>query len=596
MGRAVYILYLPAPAPTIFYRAITDDVDGFTLLGWLLGQLRERLAGQELVILCHPGIDERLAHRHADPLRIPVLTAASGTRLAALGDLALALGGRPIVAFFPEIAFAPAGILTAVLAHHIQAENHYTAVKGLPYGVAPEVFDASLLTQLGRVAFDGPAPDLTLAVQQLLLSRPGKLRAVSYSVPPVAGFEETPVLSIETALDVRRARHCLLAKTDPPLAEWQTAPEPFEPAYWPDAGPEVLYVSPWSGYSGAEECLRWLSAGLGRTGLRQAALLGVEDVLAERLREAGVQVYCANWQFERDSPSARAFTAQALDGLRPRLIHCNTDAGPDLYAAAAERAIPVVTHIRMPQLSAYRNAIAHSTRLIAVSGYVRDLLLADGVDPSRVELIYDGVDAERFQPSVLAAAAMRREFGFQEEDFLVLMVARQVPEKRHDLLLRAAAEARAVLPNLRIAFVGNQGRAQYQRELALLERELRVSDIVRWFPFQADIRRMEAAADTLVLCSEREALGTCVLEAMALGKPVIVSDGYGPKEMVEPGVNGLHVTQGSAGALRDAIVALADDPECRAAMGAAARQEFLRRFTLDSHTARVAALFGQLSV
>jgi glycosyltransferase involved in cell wall biosynthesis len=398
-------------------------------------------------------------------------------------------------------------------------------------------------------------------------------------------LEDTPVLSIETALDVRRARHRLLGG----------APHSFPAPHWPQPDPDVLYISPWSGYSGAEECLRWLADRLARAGLRQSALLGVEDVLAQRLRDSGLDVFCANWQFERDSPSARAFTAQALDNLRPRLIHCNTDPGPLLFAAAAERRIPVVTHIRMPQLEAYSNAIAHSTRLIAVSAFVCDLLLAAGVHPSRIETIYDGVDADRFQSGLFDRSALRREFGFLPDHFLVLLVARQVPEKRHDLLLRAAAAARPALPNLRIAIVGNQGRVQYQRQLALLERELGVSDIVRWFPFQSDIRRIEATADTVVLCSDGEALGTCLLEAMALGIPVIAGDGYGPKETVEPGVTGLHVVQGSADSLRDAILALAADPQRRAAMGAAARQRFLQLFTLDGQADRVAALFRQLT-
>ena len=101
---------------------------------------------------------------------------------------------------------------------------------------------------------------------------------------------------------------------------------------------------------------------------------------------------------------------------------------------------------------------------------------------------------------------------------------------------------------------------------------------------------IEAAADVLVLCSDLEPLGTCVLETMSLELPVIVSDSGGACELVQDGDSGLVVPGSNPAALAQAIVSIAQDQQWAADLGRRAREQVLNGFTLDHHASQVASI------
>ena len=110
--------------------------------------------------------------------------------------------------------------------------------------------------------------------------------------------------------------------------------------------------------------------------------------------------------------------------------------------------------------------------------------------------------------------------------------------------------------------------------------DLGISDLITWISFLDEIREIESAADVIVLPSDEEALGTCILEGMSLGIPVVVSDGGGTHELIEEGVSGLTMTAGSAKSLTTILMRLAADEKLRSEIGRNARHRVLERFTL----------------
>jgi glycosyltransferase involved in cell wall biosynthesis len=162
--------------------------------------------------------------------------------------------------------------------------------------------------------------------------------------------------------------------------------------------------------------------------------------------------------------------------------------------------------------------------------------------------------------------------------------------KRHDLLIEAAARAIQSADSLRVVLVGRFGEPSLRRQIIQHAAGRGLSDQIIWLPFQEDIRPVEAAADVLVLCSDYEPLGTCVLEAMSMEKPVIVSDSGGICEVVEDTVSGLVVEAGNADALAQALVRLAIDHEWATALGRRARMQILEGFTLRHHATQVAEI------
>jgi len=108
-----------------------------------------------------------------------------------------------------------------------------------------------------------------------------------------------------------------------------------------------------------------------------------------------------------------------------------------------------------------------------------------------------------------------------------------------------------------------------------------------WLPFQEDIREIETAADILVLPSDEEALGLCIMEAMSLAIPVVVSDSGGSTELIENGISGLTMSGGDAASLADCMRHLAQNVTLRGEMGRNARLRIRTMFSLEKHAAQV---------
>jgi glycosyltransferase involved in cell wall biosynthesis len=176
------------------------------------------------------------------------------------------------------------------------------------------------------------------------------------------------------------------------------------------------------------------------------------------------------------------------------------------------------------------------------------------------------------------------------------MIARLSASKRHDLLIDAAANAIKSVRSLLLVFVGSYGDLLLRRQIGNHASLRGLGEKIIWLPFQEDIRKIEAAADVLVLCSENEPLGTCILEAMSLEKPVVVSDSGGICEVVEDGISGIVVPSGNQEALARALINLAKHPEWATALGLAARERIQSRFTLRHHCEQIAEMFRAVCI
>lgn len=113
--------------------------------------------------------------------------------------------------------------------------------------------------------------------------------------------------------------------------------------------------------------------------------------------------------------------------------------------------------------------------------------------------------------------------------------------------------------------------------------------------FQPDVLSLEKAADVVVLCSEREPLGTVVLEAMALGKAVIVAASGGLPEMIEGGISGLHCLPGDPASLRDQLWKILRNRDLAASLGDRARATAVQRFALGAHGDALLAIYDELT-
>lgn len=239
----------------------------------------------------------------------------------------------------------------------------------------------------------------------------------------------------------------------------------------------------------------------------------------------------------------------------------------------------------------YSNLLGRMTDAhIAVSQAVREQVLAwYGLDPSRVQVVHNGVDVERFRPG-LASAEAKRRLGLSPDAVTVMTTCRLDPEKGHRHLFEAV---RPLLPQrkLQLVVVGTgRGEAAVR---AAAERE-QVAAATTFTGLRRDIPEVLAAADVFVSPTLQEGFSNALLEAMAMARPVIVTDVAGSMEAVTPEREGLVVPPADALALRAALVRLLDDAALRERLGSAAREAVLARFTMAHFAAGVQGLYEEL--
>jgi glycosyltransferase involved in cell wall biosynthesis len=349
----------------------------------------------------------------------------------------------------------------------------------------------------------------------------------------------------------------------------------------------ILYVSPASGYSGAGHMLQALAAAIPAANASQSAVIGLEGVLSDRLRAAGCHVLCPNSDVSTERDDNRVFAQEVLRSVRPDVIHFNSAPGAPFLTAAREEGAPTLVHVRTAEFEVLEPALAAARRIAAVSEFIRNRLLRAGIPGERIEVIYDGVDSAALRRELFDRKAVRRSLGIEDGEFVALMIARLAKQKRHDLVLEAVAVLAARNPAVRLLLVGDRGNTRLYNSLCARVSALGLHNRVVWLPFQTDVRPFEAAADALVLYSENEALGTCVLEAMAMELPVVVADSGGLPEMIEDGLTGTIVPPGQPEALSNALWSIRSNPDEFARRAKAARICANEKFAIADHARRM---------
>ena len=300
-------------------------------------------------------------------------------------------------------------------------------------------------------------------------------------------------------------------------------------------------------------------------------------------------------------------------GDRPHIVHTHAfKTGHLARVLAYATRVPIVIHtvhgqpysletpaLRRKLLAAIEWLVSVRVDAILVQGEEdgRTLIETGAVPAERVTWIGNGIDLRWFEPASPAAAQARREvraeLGVRDDDVLFLSAGRLVREKGFVELFAAAARARRDDRRVRLAVAGDIdiGKAD-ALDPAVLD-EARAAGVLL-LGRRADMPRLYAASDVVVLASWREGLPRVLMEGAAMGKPLLASDVRGCREVVKPPRNGLLVPVGDAGALAQAMLALAADPEQRARWGADNAVEARARYDLDAVVPRVFAVYDRL--
>lgn len=219
--------------------------------------------------------------------------------------------------------------------------------------------------------------------------------------------------------------------------------------------------------------------------------------------------------------------------------------------------------------------------VIAVSPDQRDAWLTRGTPSDRIAVVPNGVLAA---PPRVDRAAARSELGVSESDVVVVLVAALRPEKRVEEFVAAVLEARRTEPRILGLVVGDGA------EREAVARAAAGADGVRLLGHRDDVERILGAADIFALSSRFEAAPMAILEAMAVGLPVVATAVGAIPEIVAHEQSGLLVPPGRPDEMAASLVRLAGDRHLRRAMGAHGARRHRQDWDAEVMIDRYAAL------
>jgi glycosyltransferase involved in cell wall biosynthesis len=212
-------------------------------------------------------------------------------------------------------------------------------------------------------------------------------------------------------------------------------------------------------------------------------------------------------------------------------------------------------------------------RIIAVSHFVKADIAKYGIDERKMEVIWNGVDTKFFKPS---EKTFKKKYA-EKFDTLLLFLGRLIAQKGLSLLIDAMAEVVKEYPKTGLLIVGRGKEKEKLREKA---RKLALNKNVIFPGFipEGQLPNLYSSADIFVLPSLWEVLPISLLEALACGIPLLVSDAGGNPEVVENGVNGFIFRRGDTRELAQKMRVLISNPKRRKRMGRESRKTAVKKF------------------
>jgi len=292
--------------------------------------------------------------------------------------------------------------------------------------------------------------------------------------------------------------------------------------------------------------------------------------------------------------------------LRVDLIHANSvRAGLITAPVRATGGPPTVVHVRDVIPPGKAGALVRrmvrlgAHRTVCISEHVARSFGAD----ERTEVIHNGVDLGRFDPTAGDRVAQRAALGLDPHDRALGIVAQLTPWKGQDDAIAALAGVRRRHPRTRLLLIGEaKFLARDTRfdnrafETALLEeaRRLDVADAVTFLGERADVPALMHALDVVLVPSWEEPFGRSVIEGMAMERAVLATSAGGPREIIDDGVTGVLAPPRDVAAWTRQIVRLLDGDDLRSSLGRAARESLDGHLDAETHVRRIIETYRAL--
>jgi len=357
-----------------------------------------------------------------------------------------------------------------------------------------------------------------------------------------------------------------------------------------------------------------LADGLRAAGHRTAVVFGRDGPMLERYRAAGHAASVVphlNWLRTRDPArflkhlGGEIVAAQRMHAtlrrLDPDVVYLNSVVSLAGAIAARRLGRPAIWHLRelfedvggemrMPAL--FRPLLPwilrhYSFRLAVISRTVGDNLLGRHAETAALIANAGGAAYDAAPPDV--EPRPRARFGLPPHGRIIGVPGTLRPMKGHPFLFAALPAVLARWPDVHVAVTGD-GEPAYGETLRRQAHALQIEDRVHFLGSVEEMPAFYRACDVVCVPSRSEGFGRTVIEAFAMGIPVVTSNAGGLAEIVRPGVDGLLVAYGDTAALAKALSALLQSPGLRARLAQCGREHYLQDYRTEPYQQRVCAL------
>lgn len=358
---------------------------------------------------------------------------------------------------------------------------------------------------------------------------------------------------------------------------------------------KILHLDTERTWRGGEAQVLLLARGLAARGHDCIVAGQPEAPLLDRATGAGLRTLAVSMPSEW-SPRAIFELSRWLKKEMTDVIHLHTSHAATLGGLAGRLAgTPVRVISRRVDFSLASNPLRKLKyewgidRILAISEGVREVLVADGLNPDRISIVRSGIDPSGFDPEASGEDA-RRELGIPPDALVIGCVAHFAEHKGHRVLVDAAEMVIRQRPDVRFVLVGD---GELKDKVLDQIKNLSIGDNVALPGFRNDVPRLLSAFDVVTLASHLEGLGTSLLDGMVMGRPIVATRVGGIPEIVEDGVTGRLVPAGNPRALADAFLELLENPEARRRMGAAGRTRVLNLFSAGAMVTATESIYFQ---
>ena len=369
----------------------------------------------------------------------------------------------------------------------------------------------------------------------------------------------------------------------------------------------LLVLCEFGSCNGGENSLLTVLPGLAAHGFYPVVACPGPSELMDQLIDQGVET--VSWDprhFPRQGDSIhyrREMIGQLIRQVQPGLLHSNS-------LAMSRLAGPVASHLGLPSLGYLRDMMNLSQQaiqdlncqgcLIAVSHATREWYVARGVDPRRIHVIYNGVDAERFFPAI-ALPSLQEELGLSSDTLILGGIGQLGLRKGWEILLDAMKLVCPLYPSTHLVLVGTrhsqkQEARDYEQQLIDMANQELLKGHVHFLGRREDISELLRQWILLVHPARQEPLGRVLLEAAASGCPVVATDVGGTREIF-PAVaedGALLVADNSPQDLAAAICQVLRDPALAQSLSQQGRQRAISFFDVATAVEQLSRHYHEL--